>query len=448
MQAIPGFINPVSKSILILAIIFLFIAGCSPPAENITSTVAPFDPLGTAQAQASEFDYSTPRPRPPKETPTNFEPWIKRNSAEIQSIDSSDFSDLQFLEPILEGKRIVQLGEDDHRTSEHSLMKTRLIKYLHQELGYEVIVIESGLLDCYLTSMNIPNLTARKALEQSIFHIWHTEEVLPLFEYIKETSSSTSPLIFAGFDTQPSGIRHEDMFSFFYDLLKDLDEDYASEIGTLEESILTAESNEEFANIASGDQAPIQIYEDLATFIDLNQEYLQQLNPYTPDLVRVAEQAAWSRARFLEGMHLFDPFQTGDAFIVRDHSMAINVEFLAEELYPDKKIIVWAHNIHISEESTFEDLDNMGSYLDDNFGDELYTIGLIGYRPPTLLVSLDDLLHLYGKPYLFVDLSSQDQDFDPSFEPMIGDHDLPLNEYYDALIFIDKITRPSYLESN
>ncbi len=443
-----GSIISLAKTISIILLNVAVVSGCSTSASKTTASPDKFDPLGTAQAQASEIEYSTPLPYTPKETPLNFEPWVKKNSVIIQSIDSTNFNDLQFLEPLLEGKRIVQLGEDDHKTAEHSLMKVRLIKYLHEELGYEVIAFESGLLDCYLVNRNISDLDPIEAMEQSIFHTWHTEEVLPLFEYLKETSSSSNPLIFAGFDTQPSEESHEEMFGFYYELLKDLDEEYASEIGTLEESILTADSSEEFANIAAGDQTPIRIYEDLATYIDLYQVDLQQLNPLTPGMVQVAEQAAWSRAQFLEGMHLYDPFQTGEAFKVRDQSMAINVEFLAEELYPDKKIIIWAHNIHISEVSPFGDIDNMGSYLADYFGDELYTIGLIGYRPPTISISLDDLLYTYGEPYLYVALSSPDQDFDSSFEPLLNDHDLPLNDYYDALIFIDKITRPNYLESN
>ena len=448
MQATKRFNNPLTTTISIILMNIAVIVGCSTSSSNTTASPIEFDPIGTAQAQASNLEYSTPLPYTPKETPLNFEPWIKKNSIVIQSIDSINYTDLQFLEPLLEGKRIVQLGEDDHKTAEHSLMKVRIIKYLHEELGYEVIAFESGLIDCYLVNSNIPALSAVDALEHSLFHTWHTEEVLPLFEYLKETSSLSNPLIFAGFDTQPSGKRNEEMFGFFYELLNDLDEDYASEIGTLEETILTAESSEEFANFAAGDQAPIQIYEDLATYIDLYQEDLQQSNPLMPGVVQVAEQTAWSRARFLEGMMLYDPFQNGDAFIVRDNSMAKNIEFLAEELYPDKKIIIWAHNIHISETSTFGDIDNMGSYLADYFGDDLFTIGLIGYRPPTISIYLDDLLYLYGKSYLFVDLSSQDQAFDSSFEPILQDHDLPLNEYYDALIFMDKITRPHYLESN
>ncbi len=99
-----------------------------------------------------------------------------------------------------------------------------------------------------------------------------------------------------------------------------------------------------------------------------------------------------------------------------------------KELYPDKKIIIWAANGHIAEESTLEGWKNMGVYLADSYSEELYTIGLIGYRLPDNSMSLESLLHLYGKPYLFVDLSSQDEGSIFSFEPMIRGHNLPDNE--------------------
>lgn len=435
-------------TIITSVLILILVGGCSSAVEITPAPDSLFDPLGTAQAQASEFELATPQTRTPKATPVNFEPWIRANSHLIQSLDSDDFSDLRFLEPLLDGKRIVQLGEDDHFTAEQSILKIRLIKYLHQELGYEVIAFESGLLDCYLTNMQISQLSADQAMKRSIHGIWHTEEVLPLFDYLKENSASTTPLLLTGFDSQPSQTNQDDQTRFFYDLLKGLKADYAVEIRALEESILTVESVEELTRIASGDPDPVLVYEDLARFLALNQDKLQQINSNSPVLVRVAEQAAWSRARFIEGRQVYDPFNSGEGFKVRDQAMAANVEFLAEVLFPDQKIVLWSHNNHISEITKFAGYNNMGSHLSDYFGEELYSIAVIGYRPPTILVALDDLLHLYGEPYLFIDLSTRDQEVDSSFKPILDEHDLPLHEYYDAIIYIDKISDAHFLEEN
>jgi len=323
-------------------------------------------------------------------------------------------------------------------------MKVRLIQYLHQELGYEVIAFESSLLDCYLANSMIPDLSPTEIMEHIFFSdIWHTEEVLPLFEYIKDTSSSHSPLILTGFDIFSSGEGLEDGSIFFFSLLEGLDDHYASEIKTLEEIFESSSSLEEFLNKINttiGFHESIQAYDELASYIAQNQQALRQENPAIPGLVEVADQFAWSRARSIEMIDNRASFDDwGDSLKDRDTAMAVNIQFLADELYPDKKIIVWAHNGHIAEKSWWSGsgVDNMGTYLDRYFSDDLFTIGLIGHRSADSYWSLENQLHLYGKPYLFVDLSSMGKSNDSSTTPT---QILTASKEYDALIFLDKIT--------
>lgn len=75
--------------------------------------------------------------------------WVRQNSRPIRSLTSDDYQDLQFLKPLLEGKRIVQLGESGHGVAEFNLAKVRLTKFLHKEMGFDVIAFESPLYECY-----------------------------------------------------------------------------------------------------------------------------------------------------------------------------------------------------------------------------------------------------------------------------------------------------------
>ncbi|HEV7993374.1 MAG TPA: hypothetical protein VGP25_16230 [Gemmatimonadaceae bacterium] len=76
--------------------------------------------------------------------------WVKGAAHPIRSLSyDGDFSDLRFLATTLQGKRLVQLGESGHGVSEFSLAKVRLIKFLHEELGYDVIAFESSLFACW-----------------------------------------------------------------------------------------------------------------------------------------------------------------------------------------------------------------------------------------------------------------------------------------------------------
>jgi erythromycin esterase len=71
--------------------------------------------------------------------------------------DSTDFSDLTFLKDVLKDVKIVALGEQLHYDGATFEAKVRLIRYLHEELGYNVIAFESGLYDCTKANEAIKN---------------------------------------------------------------------------------------------------------------------------------------------------------------------------------------------------------------------------------------------------------------------------------------------------
>ena len=132
--------------------------------------------------------------------------WIKTNSNEIKSLDSDDFSDLKFLPNYLQNKKIIQLGESTHGAKEFNKMKVRLIKYLHQELNFNVLAFESSVFACFYAYANKLDEGPTKLMRNSIFGVWYTEEVKELFSYIIETQKTKNPLILVGFDIQPSGL--------------------------------------------------------------------------------------------------------------------------------------------------------------------------------------------------------------------------------------------------
>ncbi|MCY8918823.1 hypothetical protein MOE20_20605 [Bacillus atrophaeus] len=108
-----------------------------------------FTPLtASVQAAAGEKDIK------------HWERWIKRNAHPIEMSDSSQ-KDLRFLKNVLKDKRIVQLGETTHGAAEMNQTKVRLIKYLHEHLGYDVIAFESGFSDTNASYRNMDQLFAR-----------------------------------------------------------------------------------------------------------------------------------------------------------------------------------------------------------------------------------------------------------------------------------------------
>lgn len=121
---------------------------------------------------------------------------------EIKSLTSEDYSDLSFLKPLLKDKTVVSLGENFHRVGEYASMKTRLVKYLHEELGFEVIAFESGLAEASVVNDVADELTAAEMMDNSIFDVWKSAETLELFNYIKQSRQTDKPLQLAGYDMQ------------------------------------------------------------------------------------------------------------------------------------------------------------------------------------------------------------------------------------------------------
>lgn len=120
----------------------------------------------------------------------------------VKAEKGDTYSDLAFLQPILADKRIVSLGEASHGAAEYNTVKVRLIKYLHEKLGYNVIAFESNLADAAAAYTQVQQLKPQQLMENSIYGVWQVEENLPLFEYIAEQSRTDHPLMLTGFDSQ------------------------------------------------------------------------------------------------------------------------------------------------------------------------------------------------------------------------------------------------------
>src|SRR5215510_15769157 len=69
---------------------------------------------------------------------------LKTLSNSIRSIDpdDDDFSDLLFLKEKIGNSRIVVLGENTHSDGETDKAKVRMVKFLHEYMGFDVIAWE------------------------------------------------------------------------------------------------------------------------------------------------------------------------------------------------------------------------------------------------------------------------------------------------------------------
>ena len=117
-------------------------------------------------------------------------------------------NDYSFLENVIKSKKIVLLGEQSHGDGATFDEKVEIVKYLHEKMGYNTIVFESGFYDHYKAfkqySENKSNISI---FSEAVFGIWSdTKAFQNLMNYVDERAKQNDPIKILGFDSQEGSI--------------------------------------------------------------------------------------------------------------------------------------------------------------------------------------------------------------------------------------------------
>src|SRR5258707_321593 len=122
--------------------------------------------LITSGAQSQDAVAAPPDPRVA---------WLAAHAVKLHSLDTADaeFTDLAPLRTTLKGVRVVLLGEQDHGDGTTLAGKIRLIRFLHEQMGFDVLAFESGFYDCpKVWELLTKGEEARKAIPRGVFTVW------------------------------------------------------------------------------------------------------------------------------------------------------------------------------------------------------------------------------------------------------------------------------------
>jgi len=400
---------------------------------------------------------------------------IQPEAISQQNIPSTKFEDLEMLKPLLHDKRIVFLGESSHGAAEFSLAKTRLIQFLHQEMGYNVLAFESGMGNAMNAQGQIDKQTAQQTMKDAIFGVWWSKETLPLFEYAKKTQKTDKPLKLAGFDIQQQGAFTNGEWLQNSQLAKQFSE--------VEEQLVDWSFGTDLKGYQKAKPSIIEVYKQVKSQVQLKEKELKAAYPSEPHIVKLMERTLADRIRLadeyveLSIQSNIDLEQNKyDSFLKtmewRDQSMMDNLLWLAEEIYPTEKFIVWAHNDHIRKAQS-EVMGSpypvklMGERLPDIYKKYSYVLGLYMTSGetannmgepmavlPTVKGSIEDIVSSSNKPYTFIDMRNRQNERGNSwmFEPRLSyswgmiQESLVPRDQYDGLLLIDKVSKPHYIK--
>ncbi len=276
------------------------------------------------------------------------------------------YQDLTAFGEAVGDSRIVSLGEATHGTREFFQMKHRLLEYLVHEKGFTVFAIEANwpeslAIDRYIkTSEGDP----KAGLLAMYFWTWQTAEVLDMIEWMRAFNKApgTHPVLsFTSFDMQVADVAADHVLAF----LRKADPQEARAAGTAYAELPKLREGAPQSSMEAA--RPIaQGAGEVAAALDAKREAL--LAATSPEAWRDARQAAEIVHQAVSNR---TPRINAD---YRDEMMARNVEWLADHAYPGQKIVLWAHNAHVSmgSDSSYK---WMGAWLRGRLRSGIYQLG-------------------------------------------------------------------------
>ncbi len=401
--------------------------------------------------------------------------FLDDNLVEIKTINlnESKTSDLAFLKNIIGNAEIVLLGEQDHGDGTAFIAKAKIINFLHEEMGFNVLAYES---DFYACNINGDLFKEKKIsvteFKKSLWNFWtFGKEIQPFYEYLENENHSDNPLFLTGFDCQ--------YFNCIND--KDFKENYLNFIKTSIPSEISSQDDYKafettlFDLLSKPNNYKFSREKQTVFFETMNKIIKIKESNHSKD-----EDFFFQEMRNLKGHAEYKWCSQDNKHIIRDCQMADNIKWLYEHKFKGEKIIVWAHSFHtlknmsclfpedVIAEYDAEGINHnwignlMGEILYREYEDKIYSIAFITYEgkynekaykynfeETTDIISevnsLESMIHSKSIAYGFIDLKNphinrENPDFIMSGDCHNEATKANWQQVFDGLFYIDKMS--------
>lgn len=377
---------------------------------------------------------------------------------EIKSIDVDSNYENGNWDPLLEqvkNKRIVLLGEQNHGSKEIFISRNDLIKSLHEKLDFNVIIFESGIGELASIELRKDSLTPTQ-MTYGFFGGWRTKEFTNLMKYVKSNNISIS-----GFDVQKTGRSFENLLIATIKNLK-LDSDQYSSLEKRFDNEKRKLTNRKtiYDSIQNSTLKLINDFKSQLSIIKKSDSH------YFDDSTHFVIRTISNRIKYLEYfLEFVQDKNWNKRWEARDYMMYSNIDWLLKTIYKNQKVIIIAHNFHISKYN--EKLEVMGELLNQDYNSEIYSIGIFAGKgaflnnsgqeenlKPASSVSLDikHIINLLKNKVNFLDIPKIEDKksswlfneilVNDTFIDLSNSNKLVLSKNFDGLLFIDEISAP------
>jgi len=399
--------------------------------------------------------------------PDDVVSWLRLHVAPLRTAaPDQGLEDLRPLPSMLGNARIVALGEATHGTREFFLLKHRLLEFLVSEMGFTVFAIEANwpeslAIDDYVVHGKGDPAQALAGL----FFVWNTEEVLDMIRWMRAFNADPAHIRkvrFLGFDMQSARVASHRVAAY----LEKVDPPFARKMAR---SLAAFPDDPHRAARAASVAARVTARALVKRLDARKYAYAARSSQAEWELVR-------QHAAILEqSAELATPQQPD----YRDRAMAQNVGWILAHQPPGARIVLWAHNVHVSYGRDTGGYTPMGEFLRQMFGSDYTNIGFMfdhgafqAIRPaaqgfmglheftvdPSPIDSLPAAFHRAGFPLALLDLRTCPttgpigtwlsaphavREAGAIFlgEPQMWMIPTAITKRFDALLYVDRTTR-------
>lgn len=294
--------------------------------------------------------------------------WIRDAAVPLRTVQpGGDTSDLAPLRDWIGDARIVALGEATHGTEEFFRMKHRVFEYLVEEMGFTAFAFEAMLPE----SLDINRYVhtgegdPRGALTGQYFWVWDTVEVLDLIEWMRSYNAdprNERKVSFYGYDMQQPTRAAKVAFAALERIAPESAARMRGALTDVLDPFLAAD-----ARNWSKERKVVLRKTAAGLLAELDARGSKAEALMGKGAWDVAHRHAVVLTQFAEFIDQKDLF---DSVKVRDRTMADNVDWILEREARDARVVLWAHNFHVS--SISEPIESMGHVLRMRHGDDMF----------------------------------------------------------------------------